>query len=200
MLEWGFKLLVSQFCTNLGLNCLFFCGQNNLLGGQFRAMGRFNLLDGQSNLLGSLLHRPLFTKFFTPAEPLVSNHKTNHFPNYFHQGEKGKGRKDILYLKYFLDIIMLRNAACKVSIWWVVPFFQKQGIIKKKKKKKKKIGFPLKLDDVIIMSSNMHEWKGKLRSIVWYQCLMQRSLKTKFHPMIVRQYYTKLSNHFICMV
>ena len=32
----------------------------------------------------------------------------------------------------------------------------------------KKIGFPLKLDDVIVMSSNLHEWKGKgkLRSIV----------------------------------
>ena len=30
----------------------FFCGQNNLLGGQFWAMGRFNLLGGQSKLLG----------------------------------------------------------------------------------------------------------------------------------------------------
>ena len=40
-------------------------------------------------------------------------------------------------------------------------FFQKQGIIKK-------IGFPLKPDDVIVMSSNVHEWKGKPRSIVWY--------------------------------
>ena len=30
----------------------FFCGQDNLLGGQFWAMGRFNLLGGQSNLLG----------------------------------------------------------------------------------------------------------------------------------------------------
>ena len=30
----------------------FFCGQDNLLGGQFGAMGRFNLLGGQSNLLG----------------------------------------------------------------------------------------------------------------------------------------------------
>ena len=45
--------------------------------------------------------------------------------------------------------------------------FQKQGIIKK-------IGFLLKLDDVIVMSSNVHEWKGKPRSIVWYQCLMQQ--------------------------
>ena len=50
----------SQSCTNLGLICLFviiivpiiFCGQDNLLGGQFWAMGRFNLLGGQSNLLG----------------------------------------------------------------------------------------------------------------------------------------------------
>ena len=33
-------------------------------------------------------------------------------------------------------------------------FFQKQGIIKK-------IGFPLKSGDVIMMSSKVHEWKGK---------------------------------------
>ena len=32
-------------------------------------------------------------------------------------------------------------------------FFQKQEIIKK-------IGFPLKPDDIIMMSSNAHEWKG----------------------------------------
>ena len=32
--------------------------------------------------------------------------------------------------------------------------------------KKKKKGFPLKPDDVIVMSSNVHEWKGKPRSIV----------------------------------
>ena len=30
----------------------------------------------------------------------------------------------------------------------------------------KKIGFPLKPDDVIVMSLNVHEWKGKPRSIV----------------------------------
>ena len=59
VLEWGFQLGVSQFCMNLGQNCLFviitvpifFCGQDNLPGGQFWAMGRFNLLGGQSNLL-----------------------------------------------------------------------------------------------------------------------------------------------------
>ena len=38
-------------------------------------------------------------------------------------------------------------------------FFQKQGTIKK-------VGFPLKRDDVIVMSSNVHEWKGKPRFIV----------------------------------
>ena len=42
-------------------------------------------------------------------------------------------------------------------------FFKKKELSKKKKKKK---GFPLKPDDVIVMSSNVHEWKGKLRSIV----------------------------------
>ena len=56
-----------------------------------------------------------------------------------------------------------------------VPFFQKQGIIKK-------IGFPLKPDDVIVMSSNVYEWKGKPRSIVWYQCLMQQIIKNKVTP------------------
>ena len=44
---------------------------------------------------------------------------------------------------------------------WLVPFVQKQGIIKK-------IGFPLKHDDTMLMSSNVHEWKGKPRSIVLY--------------------------------
>ena len=54
VLEWGFKLGGSQFCTSLGLNCIFLiaiCGQVNLMGGQFGAMVRFNLLGGQSNLL-----------------------------------------------------------------------------------------------------------------------------------------------------
>ena len=57
VLEWGFQLGVSQFCTNLGLNCLFlvimvsifFSVGKITVGGQFWAMGRFNLLGGQSN-------------------------------------------------------------------------------------------------------------------------------------------------------
>ena len=32
--------------------------------------------------------------------------------------------------------------------------------------KKQKVGFPLKPDDIIMMSLNVHEWKGKPRSIV----------------------------------
>ena len=60
MLECCFQLGISQVCTKLGLKCLFvivtvpnfFCGQDNLLGGQSRAMGSFNLLGGQNNLLG----------------------------------------------------------------------------------------------------------------------------------------------------
>ena len=59
--------------------------------------------------------------------------------------------------------------------------FKKQGIIKK-------IGFPLKLDDVIVMSSNVMNEKiiqGPLYDInVW----CNRSFKTKLHPIIVRQY------------
>ena len=35
-----------------------------------------------------------------------------------------------------------------------------------KNKELSKKGFPLKPDDVIVMSSNVHEWKGKPRSIV----------------------------------
>ena len=54
-------------------------------------------------------------------------------------------------------------------------FFKNKELSKKKKKK----GFPLNPDDVIIMSSNVHEWKGKPRSIVWYQCLMQQIIKNK---------------------
>ena len=38
--------------------------------------------------------------------------------------------------------------------------------LKKKQGNIKKIGFSLKPDDVIVMSSNVHEWKGKPRSIV----------------------------------
>ena len=59
-------------------------------------------------------------------------------------------------------------------------FFQKQGIIKNKTKNK--IEFPLKPHDIILMSPNVHEWKGKPRSIVWYQCLMQQIIKNKVTP------------------
>ena len=60
VLGWGFQLGVRQFYTNFGLNCLFviifnayyFSGQDNLLGGQFWAMGRLNVLGGQNNLPG----------------------------------------------------------------------------------------------------------------------------------------------------
>ena len=60
----------------------------------------------------------------------------------------------------------------------------------KNKELSKKRRFPLKPDDVIVMSSYVHEWKGKPRSIVWYQCLMQQIIKNKLklHTMIVRQY------------
>ena len=52
----------------------------------------------------------------------------------------------------------------------LIYFFQKQGIIQKKMDSSKP-------HDVIVMSSNVHEWKGKPRSIVWYQCLMQQNIK-----------------------
>ena len=40
------------------------------------------------------------------------------------------------------------------------------SIFSKTRNYKKKIGFPLKPDDVIVMSSSGHEWKGKPMSIV----------------------------------
>ena len=40
------------------------------------------------------------------------------------------------------------------------------GSIFSKTRNYQKIGFPLKPDDVIVMSSNVHEWKGKPRFIV----------------------------------
>ena len=43
-----------------------FCGQDNLLGGQFWAMGRFNLLGGQSNLLGGQMPTQL-TYYLPPC-------------------------------------------------------------------------------------------------------------------------------------
>ena len=43
-----------------------------------------------------------------------------------------------------------------------------------------KIEFPLKPDD--LMLSDVHEWKGKPRSIVWDQCLMQQIIKNKVTP------------------
>ena len=60
MFELGFQLGVSQFYTNLGLKCLFVIiivpifsvGKIIYWVGNFWAMGRFNLLGGQSNLIG----------------------------------------------------------------------------------------------------------------------------------------------------
>ena len=40
----------------------------------------------------------------------------------------------------------------------------------------------LKPDDVIVMSKNVHEWKGKPRSIVWYQGFMQQIIRNKVTP------------------
>ena len=59
VLEWSFPLEASQFRKNKSKLPIFnnsdarlFCGQDNLLGGQFWALGRFDLLNGQVNLLG----------------------------------------------------------------------------------------------------------------------------------------------------
>ena len=50
--------------------------------------------------------------------------------------------------------------------WWFYFFKNKYYQRKKERKKGGKTGFPLKPDDFIVMSSNVHKWKGKPRSIV----------------------------------
>ena len=72
-------------------------------------------------------------------------------------------------------ILIYHNHILLLFQFKVVPFFQKQGIIKYTE-------FFLKPDDFIMMSSNVHEWKSKPRSIVWYQCLMQQIIKNKVTP------------------
>ena len=51
----------------------FFGGQDNLLSGQFWAMGRFNLLGGQNNLLGGQVNL-LFTSLML-VEVIICNLK-----------------------------------------------------------------------------------------------------------------------------
>ena len=78
MLKWDFQVWVSQFCTNLGLNCLFvipycpfFCGQDNSPVGKLWVMGRFYLLGGQSNLPGGQMPTQL-TCYLLPWGDLLS--------------------------------------------------------------------------------------------------------------------------------
>ena len=78
MLEWGFQLawgkslILHKFRSKLPIcNNQSFCDQGNLLDGQFWAMGRFNLLGGQSNLLGGHLLTQL-TCYLPPWDlPLI---------------------------------------------------------------------------------------------------------------------------------
>ena len=66
------KRLVNFAKTSI--NCLFliimipifFCGQDNLLGGQFWAMDGFDLLGGQINLLGGQMPTQLTFFFYLP--------------------------------------------------------------------------------------------------------------------------------------
>ena len=48
----------------------FFCWQDNLQGGQFWAMGRFNLLGGQNDLIGGQLPTQL-TCYLPPCHSLI---------------------------------------------------------------------------------------------------------------------------------
>ena len=92
VLEWGFSFGVSQLCKNSCLNCLFwivvvpiFCGQDNLLGGQFWAMGRLNLLGAQTNLLGGQMPTQLtyyLPPWFGPSR-LLRQRTRRAWPSHF---------------------------------------------------------------------------------------------------------------------
>ena len=63
-----------------------------------------------------------------------------------------------------MDLVYLSIPCCLQSLNLMGgSIFSKTRYYQKKKKKKKKKGFPLKPDDVILMSSNVHEWKGKTK-------------------------------------
>ena len=101
VLEWGFPLRVSQLCKNIaGLNCLLliivvptFCGQDNLLGGKFWAMGRLNLLGGQINLLGGHLicYLPPCYKQYSPK---FKTFQWFHLP--FKYSKRGKNKSNLI--------------------------------------------------------------------------------------------------------
>ena len=73
---------------------------------------------------------------------------------------------------YSLDVIMLM----------LLSKFEFDGrfhLLKTKNYKKQTLWFPLKPDDINEMTSTVHEWKCKPRSIVWYRCLMQQIIRNK---------------------
>ena len=84
----------------------------------------------------NLLHRPPFTKFFTPAKPLFPTvyYKTNRFPSfmYYHQGEKGSADLgfcpcDPPYFKTGFSTPKLTNFRCifnEVKSTWRFKFNQ----------------------------------------------------------------------------
>ena len=55
--KWAFHfglIFLQKLMSKSPMWCPFFCGQDNLLGEQFWAMGKLNSLGGQINLLGGL--------------------------------------------------------------------------------------------------------------------------------------------------
>ena len=102
VLEWNFPLGVSEFCKNKSKlpisnksDAHFFCGQDSLLGWQFWAMGRFNLLGGQSNLLGGQM--PTQLTCYLPPWCRLSLETPTHFKGQY-------GRKKHPLLGIFLEI------------------------------------------------------------------------------------------------
>ena len=95
----------------------------------------------------------------------------------------------IIWCNFVFDFLLHQTLISNNGPWFTFPFMHIWRLTMTSS------GFLLKPDDLIVMSSNVHEWKGKLRSIVLDHVWCNRSLKTKLHPMTVRRYsYLKSSS------
>ena len=114
----------------------------------------------------------LFKMFIKSALYLTKRHITG-------KQKQLSSKANVFSFFFFIDNMMLMLLAKFDFDTWF--HFFKKTKTNKQTMNYQKIGFPLKPNDVIVMSSNVHEWKGKPRSIVW----CNRSVKRKLHPMIV---------------
>ena len=102
--KFRFKLPI---CNNLSA---YFCRQDNLLGGQFWAMGRCNLLGGQSNSLAGQMPTQL-----TCYLPSCSQLLNIHFYIFLVPWLVHWMSHDISYLLYSMIIVICR------AIWFHLP-------------------------------------------------------------------------------